>query len=145
MEFKTNTGEIFTSNFDNDASEFIMNSRTEGSSRGKIVPFPFDSDETQEIENIYNGEIKDNPTHLQSIKDYHSYNKKGEITPDELDENIEEIKNIFNGVLGLNWEVCEELFGDTGESFQLEDGSVCDETINVFEDTVLFYFAYLAK
>ena len=41
MEFKTDQGKTFTSNFDNDATEFIMKSRTEDSNSGKIIPFPF--------------------------------------------------------------------------------------------------------
>ena len=145
MEFKTDQGKTFTSNFDNDATEFIMKSRTEDSNSGKIIPFPFTSDEIELIEEIYNHSIKDNSTFLQSAKDYHLHSSKGEGIPDELDEEIEEIKDMFNSELILNWELCEELFGDTGEDLTLEDGSVSDNTLSVFEDTVLFYFAYLAK
>jgi hypothetical protein len=145
MEFKTDQGKTFTSNFDNDATEFIMKSRTEDSNSGKIIPYPFTSDEIEEIENIYDHFIKDNSTFLQSAKDYHLHSSKGEGIPDELDEEIEEIKDIFNRNLILNWELCEELFGGSGESIALEDESVWDDTMSVFEDTVLFYFAYLAK
>ena len=145
MEFKTDQGKTFTSNFDNDATEFIMKSRTEDSNSGKIIPYPFTSDEIEEIENIYDHFIKDNSTFLQSAKDYHLHSSKGEEIPDELDEEIEEIKDIFNRNLILNWELCEELFGGSGESIALEDESVWDDTMSVFEDTVLFYFAYLAK
>ena len=145
MEFKTDQGKTFTSNFDHDATEFIMKSRTEDSNSGKIVPFPFTSDEIELIEEIYNHCIKDNSTFLQSAKDYHLHSSKGEGIPDELDEMIEEIKDMFNKELILNWELCEELFGNTGEDLTLEDGSVSDNTLSVFEDTILFYFAYLAK
>ena len=67
------------------------------------------------------------------------------MTSDELDESIDEIKDIVNSSLILNWELCEELFGGTGEALILEDGSVSADTMGIFEDTVLFYFAYLAK
>jgi hypothetical protein len=145
MEFKTDQGKTFTSNFDHDATEFIMKSRTEDSNSGKIVPFPFTSNEIDLIDGIFNNTIKDDSTFLQCIKDYHAHSAKGDSIPDELDENIEEIKDLFNGELILNWELCEELFGGSGESIALEDESVWDDTISVFEDTGLFYFAYLAK
>jgi hypothetical protein len=45
---------------------------------------------------------------------------------------------MVNSCLILNWELCEELFGGTGEAFILEDGSVSTETMGVFEDTFLF-------
>ena len=152
MEFKTDQGKTFTSNFDNDAIEFIMKCRLvsgSGTNR-KMIPFPFTSDEIQEIENIFHDELKNESTLLQHIRDYHQYSITKKENPeieytDELIENIEEIKDMFNSYLILNWELCEELFGGTGEALILEDGSVSAETMGVFEDTVLFYFAYLVK
>ena len=152
MEFKTDEGKTFKSNFDQAATDFIMNCRLisgSGSNR-TMIPFPFTSDEIQEIENIFHDELKKEPTLLQHIRDYHKYSiikKENPETeyPDELNENIEEIKDMFNRYLILNWELCEELFGNTGEALILEDGSVSAETMGIFEDTVLFYFAYLAK
>ena len=152
IEFKTNQGKTFTSNFDKASIDFIMKCRLvsgSGTNR-KMIPFPFTTDEIQEIENIFHDELKNEPTLLQHIRDYHKYSitkKENPETeyPDELDENIEEIKDMFNSYLILNWELCEELFGNTGEDIILEDGSVSAETMGVFEDTVLFYFAYLAK
>lgn len=147
IEFKTNQGKTFTSNFDNNATDFIMKSqnKNENGYYSKMVPFPFTSDEIQEIENFYHDDLKDDSTLLQCIKDYHVHRSKGEVISDELNENIEEIKDMFNRYLILNWELCEELFGGTGEVINLEDESVSTETLGLFEDTVLFYFAYLAK
>ena len=152
MEFKTDHGKTFTSNFNNDATEFIMKcSLVSGSGTNrKMIPFPFTADEIQEIENIFHDELKNESTLLQHIRDYHQYSITTQENPeieytDELVENIDEIKDMFNSYLILNWELCEELFGGTGEALILEDGSVSAETMGVFEDTVLFYFAYLVK
>ena len=147
MEFKTDEGKTFTSNFDEAAIDFIMNCKLLSGSCAKrtMIPFPFTADEIQTIENIFHEEIKDEPTLFQHIKDYHQHSITEEVTSDELDESIDEIKDIVNSSLILNWELCEELFGGTGEALILEDGSVSADTMGIFEDTVLFYFAYLAK
>ena len=152
MEFKTDKGKIFKSNFDQAAIDFIMKCRLLSGSCAKrtMIPFPFTTDEIQTIDNIFHDEIKDEPSLFQHIRDYHKYSitkKENPETecPDELDENIDEIKDLIYSSLSLNWELCEELFGGTGESLILEDGSVSADTFGVFDDTVLFYFAYLAK
>ena len=148
MEFKTDEGKTFTSNFDNAAINFIMNCRLISGSCAKrtMIPFPFTAEEIQTIDDIFYDEIKNEPTLLQHIKEYHEYSKNDSLEySDELDGNIEEIKDLIYISLSLNWELCEELFGGTGEALILEDGSVSADTFGVFDDTVLFYFAYLAK
>ena len=147
MEFKTNKGKFFKSNFDQKAIDFIMNCRLLSGSCAKrtMIPFPFNTDEIKKIENIFHDEIKNEPTLLQHIKYYHKHSISEEVNSVELDESIEKIKDIINSNLILNWKLCEELFGGSGEALILEDGSVSADTLGVFEDTVLFYFAFLAK
>ena len=55
MEFKTNQGKTFTSNFAKAAIDFIMNCRLLSGSCAKrtMIPFPFTADEIQTIENIF--------------------------------------------------------------------------------------------
>ncbi|MAO71413.1 MAG: hypothetical protein CMD02_02755 [Flavobacteriales bacterium] len=147
LKFKTDQGKTFVSNFDKAAIDFIMNSKLlsgSGTNRS-MIPFPFTDNEIQEIEVFFYDNIKDNHTLIKQIKDYHQHSITGNFPSDELYENIEKIKDIFNRYLILNWELCEELFGGTGEVINLEDESVNAETLGLFEDTVLFYFAYLSK
>ena len=110
-----------------------------------MIPFPFTSDEIQTIDNIFHEEITNDPTLLQTVKDYHQVSITGIDCSEELAEDIDGIKDLIYSSLSLNWELCEELFGGTGESLILEDGSVSADTFGVFDDTFLFYFAYLAK
>ena len=147
MEFKTDEGKTFKSNFDQVATDFIMNCRLLSGSCAKrtMIPFPFTTDEIQTIDDVFQEEIANEPTLLQTIKDYHQVSITGTDFSEELSENIDEIKDLIYSSLSLNWELCEELFGGTGEALILEDGSVSADTFGVFDDTFLFYFAYLAK
>ena len=147
MEFKTDEGKTFISNFDKAAIDFIMNCKLLSGSCAKrtMIPFPFTSDEIQTIDNIFHEKIKNEPTLLQTIKDYHQVSITGIDCSEELAANIDGIKDLIYSSLSLNWELCEELFGGTGEALILEDGSVSADTFGVFDDTFLFYFAYLAK
>ena len=55
MEFKTDEGKTFISNFDKAAIDFIMNCKLLSGSCAKrtMIPFPFTRDEIQTIDNIF--------------------------------------------------------------------------------------------
>ncbi len=162
MQFKTKQGKGFASNFDKSAIDFIMQCKLVSGSgvNRNMIPYPFSIDEIKEIENIFYTEFKDDSVMIKYIRDYHLFStrrlhdKAIDIADDvESAIAIDEIKDFFNREIMLNWDLCEELFGGTGETIHLEDGSadlamfdgsVYAETMAVFEDTILFYFAYLA-
>ena len=96
MEFKTDEGKTFVSNFDDEAIDFIMNCRLISGSCAKrtMIPFPFTAEEIQEMTDLFNDEIKNDAALLQHIKGYYEYSQDESLEySDELEENIEEIKD----------------------------------------------------